>query len=395
MSVVIHGATKIDADGIVDDFWIAFSPQAILATGTGNGWYGWGTAPGATVVDATGRVATPGFIDVHAHGGGGHAFDDGPGEITAALATHRRRGTTRSVISLVTNPLDALHASLAAVADLIERDPLVLGSHLEGPYLSPENRGAHHPDHLRTPDAAQIADLVDAARGTLLQLTLAPELPGALDAIEQLTGDGVVAAVGHTTADFALAQAAFDRGATLLTHAFNAMPGIRHREPGPVTAALSDPRVALELILDGVHVHPQVARIAFFSAPQRILLVTDAMAAAGAPDGDYAIGDLAVTVTAGVARLSGTDTIAGSTLTQDAALRSAVFDAGIDPVLAVRAVTASPARALGLDDVFGYLAPGFAPDVVLLDADWVVKDVWAAGEPTTQTTPRTESARTF
>jgi N-acetylglucosamine-6-phosphate deacetylase len=337
------------------------------------------------VVAAAGRILTPGFIDIHAHGGGGHSFDNGVGEIRAAAAVHRSHGTTRSVISLVSGPIDDLVANLAAVADLAESDPLILGTHLEGPYLARNHRGAHNPDYLREPSRDEISRLLEAGRGTVRQVTLAPELPGALDAIDQLVAADVVVAVGHTDADFALSQEAFDRGATLLTHAFNAMPGIRHREPGPVTAALGDPRVAIELILDGFHVHPEVARIAFFAAPQRIVLITDAMAAAGSVDGDYMLGDLAVTVTDGRALLSGTNTIAGSTLTQDAALRSALFDSRIDPVLAVRAVTASPARALKLDDRFGYLAPGFVSDVVLLDENWHVNDVWAAGVPVAQT----------
>ncbi|MCU1476648.1 MAG: nagA [Subtercola sp.] len=385
MSVVIHGATKIDADGIVDDFWVAFGPQAISATGTGTGWHGWATADGVTVVAAAGRILTPGFIDIHAHGGGGHSFDNGAAEICAAVAVHRAHGTTRSVISLVANPVDDLVTNVSAIADLAESDPLILGAHLEGPYLARNHRGAHNPAHLRVPNSDELARLLEAGRGAVRQVTLAPELTGALDAIDQLVAADVVAAVGHTEADFALTKEAFARGATVLTHAFNAMPGIKHREPGPVTAALGDPRVAIELILDGFHVHPEVARVAFFAAPQRIVLITDAMAAAGSVDGDYKLGDLNVSVTDGRAMLSGTNTIAGSTLTQDAALRSALFDSGIDPVLAVRAVTASAARALKLDDRFGYLAPGFVSDVVLLDANWHVDDVWAAGVPVAQT----------
>ncbi|UFS59404.1 N-acetylglucosamine-6-phosphate deacetylase [Subtercola endophyticus] len=385
MSVVIHSATKVDADGIVDDFWVALGEHTVLAAGTGRGWQGWATAPGASVLDADGGMLTPGFIDVHGHGGGGFAFDDGADAIRGAVAVHRAHGTTRSVISLVASPHDVLRTNLGIIAHLTETDGLILGSHLEGPFLAPGRRGAHNPEYLRSPDPGEISSLLDSARGTLRQLTIAPELPGALDAIEQLADADVVVAIGHTEAGFDLARQAFDRGATMLTHAFNAMPGIHHREPGPVTAALDDPRVAIELILDGVHVHPQVAALAFYAAPQRIVLVTDAMAAAGAPDGEYTLGDLSVSVVGGRATVVGTPTIAGSTLTQDAALRSAIVDSGVDPVLAVRAVTASPARALRLDARFGYLAPGYASDAVLLDENWAVKRVWAAGEPVTQT----------
>ena len=385
MTTVIHSATKVDADGLVEDFWLAFNGRALAATGIGTGWHGWATTENATVVNASGRWLTPGFIDVHGHGGGGHAFDNGSDEINSAVATHRAHGTTRSVISLVANPIELLCRSLSSIADLSETDPLILGSHLEGPFLARNHRGAHNPAHLSLPTTEVVHQLLQAGRGTIRQVTLAPELPGALDAIDQFVAAGVVVAVGHTDADFALTKQAFDHGATVLTHAFNAMPGIKHREPGPVTAALGDPRVALELILDGFHVHPEVARVAFFAAPLRILLITDAMAAAGSVDGHYKLGDLNVSVTDGRAMLSGTTTIAGSTLTQDAALRSALFESDIDPVLAVRAVTASPARALGLDETFGYLAPGFPADVVLLDPEWNVNDVWAAGEPATHT----------
>ncbi|RFA13416.1 N-acetylglucosamine-6-phosphate deacetylase [Subtercola boreus] len=385
MTVVIHSATKVDADGVVEDFWLAFSGATLAATGTGTGWHGWSTADNAVVVNAGGRWLTPGFIDVHSHGGGGFSFDDGTDAIQGALAMHRAHGTTRSVISLVANPVEQLCESLALIADLTETDPLVLGSHLEGPFLARNHRGAHNPAYLCTPTAELVDAFLAAGRGTIRQVTLAPELTGALDAIDRFVAAGVTVGVGHTDADFELTREAFDHGATLLTHAFNAMPGIKHREPGPVTAALGDPRVALELILDGFHVHPEVARVAFFAAPMRILLITDAMAAAGSVDGHYKLGDLNVSVSDGRAMLSGTTTIAGSTLTQDVALRSAIFDSETDPVLAVRAMTASPARALGLDETLGYLAPGFAADVVLLSTDWTVDAVWAAGKPTTHT----------
>ncbi|MCW4386060.1 N-acetylglucosamine-6-phosphate deacetylase [Salinibacterium sp. SYSU T00001] len=371
-NTVFTGASKIDADGIVDDFWMLVHGDTIVQVGTGD-------APAAaSVIDLSGRTITPGFIDLHCHGGGGHAFDDGDDDIVAALATHRAHGTTRSVISLVSNPIAMLRDSLETVADLVEEDPLILGSHLEGPYLADARRGAHHPDHLREADAIELESLIEAARGTLCQVTLAPERPGALDAIDRLVAAGVVVAVGHTEADHATAREAFQRGATLLTHAFNAMAGIHHREPGPIVAAYADERVTLELILDGVHVHPDVVRSAFLAAPGRIALVTDAMAATGENDGDYRLGELNVSVRGGRALLSGTTTIAGSTLTQDEALRCAVRDASIDPVAAVAALTATPAHVLGLGERLGRLAPGYAADLVVLDG-WDVEQVWAAG----------------
>ncbi len=374
MSTLFRNARKLDADGEVTDFWMLVEGDTIAATGTGP------EHPTADdTVDVAGGWLTPGFIDLHGHGGGGHAYDDGTEEILAAIAVHRAHGTTRSVLSLVANPVDALERSLDAIADLAERDPLVLGSHLEGPYLAQARRGAHSPHFIHDPDLGEARGLLDAARGTLRQLTIAPELPGALETIDLLVGAGVTVAVGHTEATLEQARAAFDHGARLLTHAFNAMPGIHHRAPGPVVAAFDDERVVLELILDGEHVRSEVATMAFRAAPGRVALVTDAMAAAGAHDGDYRLGSLNVTVKDGLAMLSGTTTIAGSTLTADVALRCAIERAGIPPLDAVAALTATPAGVLGLDGALGRLRPGFAADAVLLNETWHVREVWAAG----------------
>jgi N-acetylglucosamine-6-phosphate deacetylase len=380
--VVVHGARKCDVDGEASDFWAVFDGDRITEAGTGAGWAAYAAA-GAEVTNAAGGLLTPGFIDLHGHGGGGASYDDGAAAIGRALAVHRAHGTTRSVLSLVANPAGELERSLTTIADLSERDPLVLGSHLEGPFLAPSRKGAHNPDFLAAPSPAVVERLVAAARGTLRQITLAPELPGALDAIQVLAAEGVVVAVGHTEADEALTRAAFDRGARLLTHAFNAMPGIGHREPGPVVAAIRDERVTAELVLDGVHVHPDVARLLLDAAPGRVALITDAMAAAGAADGTYRLGSLDVAVTDGVARLRQPDgspgSIAGSTLTLDHALRGATQLAGMSLPEAVAALTSVPARALGLDDRLGRLAPGYAADAVMLSEACEVRAVWGAG----------------
>jgi len=377
MTLLLHSATRIDERGEVPDAWVLFDGDTIAATGTRLA-----AAPDADErVDLDGARLTPGFIDLHGHGGGGYAYDgDGEDAIYAALAPHRARGTTRSVLSLVAGPLVSLRNSLAEIADLTEHDPLILGTHLEGPYLAPERRGAHNLEYLREPDPVVIDEFLAAARGTLRQITIAPELPGALDAIEYLAGHGVVVAVGHTGADAETTRAAFDRGARILTHVFNAMPGIHHRQPGPIVAAFEDDRITLELVLDGHHVHPDVAALTFESAPGRVALVTDAMAAAAAADGDYRLGSLNVSVRGGIALLSGTETLAGSTLTQDAALRIAVDRVGLSWPDAVAAVTAVPARALGIENRFGLLAPGYVADAVALDATGHVTDVWGAGK---------------
>ena len=374
MTVLFAGAQKLDAEGQVDDFWMLVDGDTIVSTGTGVG-------PAAdSVVDVDGHWLTPGFIDLHSHGAGGHSYDDGADEIRAGVAVHRAHGTTRSIISLVANPLAALETSLRTIAELTGTDPLILGSHLEGPYLSPGQPGAHDPQFLREPQPAELERLLDAAGGTLRQITLAPELPNAFELIDVLVENEVVVAVGHTEADYATTLRAFDAGARILTHVFNAMPGIHHRAPGPVIAAFEDSRVVLELVLDAMHVHPDVAALAFRSAAGRIALVTDAMAAAGSTDGDYALGSLTVTVRDGLATLAGTNTIAGSTLTQDVALRIAVTQSGVSPADAVAALTTTPARVLGMSHRHGLLAPGYVADAVILDRDWRVDGVWANGE---------------
>ncbi|SEA58603.1 N-acetylglucosamine-6-phosphate deacetylase [Leifsonia sp. 21MFCrub1.1] len=392
--LVIHSARKLDAEGLVDDFWLVAEGAHITATGTGAGWReavrsgtdddAAGLDPSSTdvqVIDAHGHWLTPGFIDLHCHGGGGHPYDDGVDQMRAALATHRAHGTTRSLVSHVANPLASLRESLAVVAELTASDPLVLGSHLEGPFLAAERRGAHDARFLRDPEPEAVEELIAAARGTLRTATIAPELPNALEAIGVLIEADVVVGVGHTAAGYAQTARAFEVGARLLSHAFNAMPGIHHRAPGPVMAAIDHPEVTLELILDGLHVAPTVGALLFREAPGRVALVTDAMAAAGATDGDYRLGGLNVTVHDGLAVLSGTDTIAGSTLTQDVALRNAVTLAGLDPVVAVAALTRTPARVLGEGHRLGRLHAGYVADAVLLDHDWNVTAVVADGAP--------------
>lgn len=379
---IIHSARLVSGGSITPDAWVAFTGSTIAAVGSGDGWRAQGV-PARGVTDAAGRWLVPGFIDLHCHGGGGYAFDDGADAIRRALAVHHRHGTTRLVLSLVTAARRDLEVRLAAVADAAEANPLVLGAHLEGPFLDTGFRGAHDASLLRPPEPDSIAALLTAARGRLLQWTLAPELPGAGDAIRTLVDAGVAVAVGHTAAGYAAALAAFDAGASILTHAFNGMPGLHHRAPGPVAAAFRSPGVTLEVINDGVHVHPEMVRLAFTGAPGRVALVSDAMAAAGAGDGEYRLGTQPVTVRGGVARLAGAEgaegAIAGSTLTLDTALRRAVQEAGIPIQAAVAALTETPARAIGRSHDLGRLAVGYQADAVLLDEDFDVAAVFAAG----------------
>lgn len=375
MSTLVHSVRLLGAAGADPsrtDGWVLFEGDRVAAAGTG------AELPAAReIMDGRGGCLVPGFIDIHGHGGGGASFDDGPEAVRVARAVHRAHGTTRAVLSLITAPIDELTARVAAVADLADADPTILGSHLEGPFLDPGHKGAHDPSLLRAPDAASVDRLLEAGRGSIRQVTLAPELPGAFDAIRRFVDAGVAVAVGHTDADAAIARRAFDAGATLLTHAFNAMNGIHHRAPGPVVAALRDERVTLEVIADGVHVDLALIATLFAADGARMALITDAMAAAGAADGRYVLGVLAVRVDEGVARLEEGGAIAGSTLTQDAAVRNVVA-AGVGLAEAVRAATETPARAMGRADL-GRLDIGSLADAVLLDGDLSVRRVWVGG----------------
>ena len=374
VTTLLRAARAVDARGMTADAWILLDGDAIAAVGSGRD-----APPAGRTVDLGDATLVPGSLDLHVHGGAGGSHDDGADGIRTAVALHRRHGTTRSVLSLVANPVPDLVRSLGAIRDAMSADPTVLGAHLEGPFLSPHAAGAHAHEHLVDPTPARIEALLEAGEGVLRQVTIAPELDGALDAIRRLVAAGVVAAVGHTTCSGDVARAAFDAGATVLTHAFNAMPGIHHREPGPIMAAVADERVTLELILDGVHVAPAVAGLLLRAAPGRVALVTDAMAATGSADGRYRLGSLEADVRDGIARLAGTDTIAGSTLTQDRALRIAVGEVGLALPDAVGALTVVPARALGLQDRYGLLRAGSAADVVALTPGLEVARVWAAG----------------
>ncbi|HCM50681.1 MAG TPA: N-acetylglucosamine-6-phosphate deacetylase [Microbacterium sp.] len=380
-ATIIHSARLVSDGSETADAWVEMRGGTIAAVGEGETWRS--RTSSATVIAARdvagpGAILTPGFVDIHGHGGGGFSYESDESDIRAARALHLAHGTTRAVLSLVSGSLEHLTAQAARIAAMTHTDAGILGTHLEGPFLDPGHRGAHDPAVLReaTPDA--VAALLAAGAGTIRQVTLAPELPGAAEAIRTFVDAGVAVAVGHTDADAEATRAAFEAGATILTHAFNAMPPLHHRAPGPVGAATADPRATLEVIADGVHVHPELIRILFAAAPGRIALITDAMAAAGARDGRYTLGELEVDVVDGVARVAGTSTIAGSTLTQDAALRVAL-KAGIDLPSAVDALTRAPAEAIGVDDRLGILREGFAADAVLLDAALAPRAVWLDG----------------
>ncbi|WDZ85611.1 N-acetylglucosamine-6-phosphate deacetylase [Micromonospora cathayae] len=326
-----------------------------------------------------GHWIVPGFVDMHTHGGGGHTFTTGdPDAARQAAAFHLRHGTTTLLASLVSSPYELMRAATVAFAPLV-REGVLAGLHFEGPYLATARCGAQNPEHLRDPSTAELTELIRLGDGAVRMVTLAPERAGALEAIRLLTGERVVAAIGHTDAGHEQTRAAIAAGASVGTHLFNGMRPVHHREPGPVVALLAAPNVVCELIPDGVHLHDGMLTFATSVAgPERTALVTDAMAAAGMPDGGYELGGQAVTVADGVARLDRDGAIAGSTLTMDAALRHAVA-AGIALPDACRMAATTPARAIGLGDRVGALRAGLRADLVVLDDDLNVLRVMRGG----------------
>ncbi|POX65178.1 N-acetylglucosamine-6-phosphate deacetylase [Streptomyces sp. Ru62] len=334
----------------------------------------------AQLIDVTGHWLVPGFVDIHNHGGGGASFSGTAEQILTAVHTHRLHGTTTLVASTVTDEMDLLVRQAGLLSELAEQGDIA-GIHFEGPFISPCRKGAHSEKLLRDPDPAEVRKLIDAARGKAKMVTLATELPGGIDSVRLLADHGVIAAIGHTDAGYEQTVEAIDAGATVATHLFNAMPALNHRAPGPIAALLEDERVTVELINDGVHLHPAALELAFHHAgAHRVAFITDAMDAAGTGDGRYMLGPLEVEVSEGVARLVEGGSIAGSTLTLDRAFQRAVTVDKLSVEDAVTALSANPARLLGLFDRVGSLEPGKDADLVLLDADFELKGVMRQGE---------------
>lgn len=315
---------------------------------------------------ASGTVI-PGFVDIHSHGGGGYYFSDLNIEnVKKARELHRSHGTTSLVASLVTEPIGILEEQIRRISPLIDAG-LFAGIHLEGPYLSEARCGAHKPSLLRDPHVEELGALIDCAGDNILMFTLAPERAGGITAIEYLVSRNIRVALGHSQATDFETKSALNAGASLVTHFSNGMPKPHDGAGTIASVALDSSSLPLEIILDGIHVSNETLKLVKESGDKRIILVTDAMSAAGAGDGRVTIGDLEVTVTDGIARLDSNGALAGSTLTMDIAFKNYIRS-GASIIEAVHASSTLPAEVLGLNNV-GSIAIGKRADLLELNSD--------------------------
>ncbi len=384
----IKHATVLTPRREIDDGAVLVDGPQILAVGPSGEI---ARPAGAEEIDASGLILTPGFIDLQINGAFGHDFTADPASIWPVAAQLPRCGVTSFLPTIVTSPLE----TVAAAQRVISRRPnygpggaTPLGLHVEGPFLNPEKKGAHNPAHLRLPDPELVSQW-SAARGVRL-VTLAPELPRALDLVAVLARQGVVVSAGHSTATCHEAQAGFDAGIRYGTHLFNAMPPLHHREPGLAGALLTDGRPVSGLIVDGIHTHPAMVCLAWRAlGGERVTLVTDAMAALGMEPGRRLLGDLEVVVHGQSARLSD-GTLAGSIISLDAALRNLIAFTGCSLREALPAVTTTPANLLGLGATLGRdaqgrialgrIEPRYLADLVLLTPELQVQAAVVKGQ---------------
>lgn len=320
-------------------------------------------------------LAVPGLIDVQINGFDGVDFALAD-TVDYQHVAMRLAGTgvTSFQPTLISLPVPDYRSALNRFDPSAVSSARILGLHLEGPFLSPTRCGAHDPKNMIGPDVALTDELLDSGR--VAHMTIAPELPGALDLIDLLVRRGVTAALGHTDADASLAAEAFDHGARSVTHVFNAQRPWTHRDPGVSGVALDRDDVFVTAIVDGIHLADETVRLAANATGDRFVLITDAIAAAGRPDGTYALGDRSVTLEGGACRLED-GTLAGSTLTMDKAIRN-MIDLGFDPTTAIAAATSAPAGLIRRDDL-GSLAPGSAADVCIFDDAFEVHRTFVFG----------------
>ena len=370
-------ATVFLADEILEDGAVRVDDGCIQAVMPSNQLP---SLPNSQAIDASGMFLVPGFIDLQINGAFGQDFTRSPKAIWMVAEQLPRHGVTAFLPTIITSP-PGIVVEAQRVLDKPPRHfsgSKPLGLHVEGPFLNPAKKGAHNRLYMSHPSPAMVVDWYPAYNVQLV--TLAPELPGAIRTIEALCKQGVVVSAGHSLANFEEAQAGISSGIRYGTHLFNAMPALDHYDPGLIGSLMTDERVTIGLIADGVHMHPALVRlISQAIGYHRLNLVTDAMAALEMPAGVYQLGDFAVTVDGISARLEN-DTLAGSILSLDTALRNLITFTSCTLEEALSTITTVPAKLLGISSKKGEIAPGFDADLVLLSSDLTVMATIVAGE---------------
>jgi N-acetylgalactosamine-6-phosphate deacetylase len=330
------------------------------------------------------ELLCPAYIDIHVHGGDGvDVMDDAPDVLDKLALFKARQGVGGWLPTTVTAPLEEIKSALRRIALRCHhggKGATVLGSYLEGPYFTPQNKGAHAPELFRELSIAELDSLIDVSQNTLRVVALAPEKPQAIPAIQHLKKQGIKVMLGHSAASYEETVRAFDAGADGLVHCFNGMTGLHHRYPGMVGAGLTDKRAWLELIADGHHVHPAAMALCCNCAAHRVVLITDAMRAAGMPDGEYSICGQPVTLQQGMVRTA-EGGLAGSTLSLDAAVRNLVASLGVSQEDAIHMASLHPAKMLGLEQSLGSLSVGKVANVIALNSQFQVQKIWVDGQP--------------
>lgn len=358
--VLVHNCRTLASPDLADN-WVVFSDR-VLKIGNGSTW---NQELFDESVDAAGGFLTPAMVDTHTHGGNGHSPSSNIDSFRAIRNFQKSQGVYFGVISLVTSDLTEILKVIETAKSFSAEDPGFLGLHLEGPFLSHDQKGAHDAGLIRNPTDSELKTIIDAgataSTNIIFSMTVASELFTNVQ-LELLTQAGIALCLGHTNSDYEQAKQFFALHGKVLTHSFNAMPGIHHRNPGPVPAAIDNPETYLELIADGIHVHPAALRMI---DPKRVLLVTDSMVATGLEDGEYQLGSLQVKVEDSVARASD-GALAGSTLTMPGAVK--IYSKAIgNPSLALKAAIENPLRAYGLKPAS--MQAGDEARLVLWDAE--------------------------
>lgn len=375
---VLRGRVVLE-DGLLEDGMVVFDGETIAYVGPPKAEY----EHGADQL-STGGYIWPGLIDIHIHGAGGKdVMDATPEAIETISRTLGRYGVTGFLATTTTGDRQQLERAMVNIvehAPYLQEGAEVLGIHLEGPWICPEQRGAHHPAYITDPHPEDARWAEAVSEGTLRVVTMAPERPGAMGTIRELVNHGVIVSAGHTSATYAEMMVAAAGGVTHLTHFFNAMRGLHHREPGVVGAGLTEERFSLELIADGHHVHPVMIQLLMQSkAPEDIILISDGMRAVGMPAGKYDFGGFTVFSDGETVRLAD-GTLAGSLLTLDQAVRNIVRYAGLPLYKAVKMASLTPAKQIGVDGEMGSLVPGKLANAVMVDDACRIERVWRKGQ---------------